>query len=132
MMVDSHARLFSEDLESYPHRSVPAVVRDVVANTVGLSPRMGAASVDRAVTISPSIYLWNDSYTTGCLTDYREWLATAALVDPKAADGAEIQRSLVSKGASRIRSHGRLFNDMACDEPSPIGGGKGSCTKLTP
>ena len=117
MIVDSHTHLFSKDFESYPRQSEPPEVRRVVASAEQLKAEMDAAGVDRAVTISPWIYLWDNSYAMDCLAGFSEWLATVVLVDPKAPDGPEKLRRLVSEGASGLRIHGRPFNDIACDDP---------------
>jgi len=118
LIVDGHTHLFSLDTERYPLANPEASYRpEADGSAETLKKEMGAAGVDRALTITAGFYGWDNTTTMDTLVGRDGWLAGGVLVDPASVDGPDELTRLVEAGASGIRIQRHLFYHRDLDDP---------------
>jgi len=121
-IIDAHTHLVSPDRDRYPQDPTTYQV-DHDGSAELLKSEMDAAAVDRAYTISPWIYRWDNSYVLDVLPENREWLAVGVLVNPYDPDGpATLERLVKERGASGVRIQGRICGNgpFTDEETTPL------------
>jgi predicted TIM-barrel fold metal-dependent hydrolase len=124
MIIDSHTHLSAGDERRYPvpHVEFPPGSGVVYGPTTPATAELfrselGAAGVDRGVTISPYFYLWDNSYTIDAVREHGEWLAGVVLTDPRDPRSGDALKRLAAEGASGLRIHGYKWHRMPYDDP---------------
>jgi len=119
MIIDAHTHIFSLDFERYPLADPEGSYRPTTDGSAELLKRqMDEAGVDRAFTITPGFYGWDNGYSLDALEGNGDWLAVGLLVDPASADGPQILEELVGRGACGLRIQRHLFFNGALDDPA--------------
>lgn len=76
MIIDTHTHIFSADLERYPLADPQATYRPQTDGSAELLKRqMDEADVDRALTITPGFYGWDNRYSLDALAGNDGWPA---------------------------------------------------------
>lgn len=106
-VIDSHAHVWSEDIARYPRRRNASPSPPALSATVdSLLAAMDEANVERAVLVQPSIYGNDHSYLRDAIAVAPQRFAAVALIDPFAANGAELLAQLADTLPLRgIRLH---------------------------
>ena len=119
MIIDTHTHIFSADQERYPLADPQATYRPQTEGSAELLKRqMDEAGVDRALTITPGFYGWDNRYSLDALVGNGEWLAVGVLVEPTAADGPRTLEEMVGRGACGLRIQRHLFFQGMLDDPA--------------
>jgi L-fuconolactonase len=119
MIIDAHTHIFSLDFEGYPLADPEGSYRPTTDGSAELLKRqMDEAGVDRALTITPGFYGWDNRYSFDALEGNGDWLAVGLLVDPASVDGPQILEELVERGACGLRIQRHLFFHGDLDDPA--------------
>lgn len=118
MIIDTHTHLFSSDTTQYPLANPQSSYRPEADGSVEyLKAQMAVAGVDRALTITPAFYGWDNNYSFTALKGNAAWLAVGVLVDPQSPQACQALTSYVSLGASGVRIQGCIQNQPRLDDP---------------
>lgn len=119
MIVDAHTHIGSTDLARYPLRDPASNYRPTAeASAEVLRARLQEAGVDRAYTITPGYYGWDNRYPLDALQGNQDWLAVGVLIDPLNPQAPGELAGCVARGACGLRIQQHLFYHEGLDNPA--------------
>lgn len=119
MIIDAHTHICSSDLERYPLANPASTYRPTTEGSAEvLRARLQEAGVDRAFTITPGYYGWDNRYPLDVLEGNADWLAVGVLIDPKNPQSPRELADCVRRGACGLRIQQHLFYHEGLDNPA--------------
>lgn len=119
MIIDAHTHIGSTDVARYPLANPASTYRPTAeCSAEVLRARMQEAGIDRAFTITPGYYGWDNRYPLDALEGNEDWLAVGVLIDPLSPQSARELADGVGRGACGLRIQQHLFYHDGLDNPA--------------
>ncbi|MCC7263357.1 MAG: amidohydrolase family protein [Candidatus Latescibacteria bacterium] len=119
MIIDAHTHIGAIDFARYPLANPASTYRPTAeCSAEVLRARMQEAGIDRAFTITPGYYGWDNRYPLDALEGNEDWLAVGVLVDPLSPQAPRELADCVGRGACGLRIQQHLFYHEGLDNPA--------------
>ena len=104
MIIDSHAHIYSEDLETYPTIADPLRPPPGTGTPAGLQEAMGSCGVDRAMLVqTTTFYEWDNTFVRDVGTASDDWARSVVTLNPEDPHSPDVC-SLCTRERTRGRS----------------------------
>ena len=102
MIIDSHAHIYSEDLETYPTIEDPLRPPAGTGTPAGLQEAMGSCGVDRAMLVqTTTFYEWDNTFVRDVGSASDDWARSVVTLDPEDPHSPDILFALYERANAR-------------------------------
>ena len=102
MIIDSHAHIYSEDLETYPTIADPLRPPPGTGTPAGLQEAMRSCGVDRAMLVqTTTFYEWDNTFVRDVGTASDDWARSVVTLNPEDPHSPDVLFALYERANAR-------------------------------
>ena len=102
MIIDSHAHIYSEDLETYPTIADPLRPPPGTGTPSGLQEAMGSCGVDRAMLVqTTTFYEWDNTFVRDVGAESDDWARSVVTLNPEDPHSPDVLFALYERANAR-------------------------------